>query len=224
MAWPRREYTVEAYADFVEALAKSLKLDRFVLVGHSLGGGIAWYFAATRPGRVSQLILVDSAGYPPDGEVRWPTRLARLPVVGEIGIHFKPELWVRRSLLDAYADPSMVTDRRVKRTAELQRFPGNREATLERARTQGLLNPAPLKGLDVPTLILWGGKDRWVPIRDAYRFQHDIAGARLNIFDNLGHDPMEEDPKASSAVVSEFLKATESRSGAASRSEYCAWD
>jgi len=216
-AWPRGEYTVKAYAHFVEALAGRLKLDRFVLVGHSLGGGIAWYFAATHPGRVSQLILVDSAGYPPDVEVRWPTRLARLPVVGEIGIYFKPELWVRQTLLHAYADRSMVTERRVKRSAELQRFPGNREATLERARTQALLDPTPLKRLDVPTLILWGGKDQWVAVRDAFRFQDDIPGARLKIFDNLGHDPMEEDPKASAAVVSEFLKPIESRSGAASR-------
>ena len=205
-AWPRGEYTVEAYADFVEALVGTLKLDRFVLVGHSLGGGVAWYFAATHPRRLSQLILLDSAGYPPEVEVRWPTRLARLPVLGEIGIYFKPELWVRQTLLHAYADPSMVTDRRVKRTAELQRFPGNREATLQRARTQGLLDPAPLKRLDVPTLILWGGKDRWVPATDALRFQHDIQGARLKIFENLGHDPMEEDPHTTAAVVSHFLK------------------
>src|SRR6201987_4442532 len=50
-AWPRQEYTVEAYADFVEALVNALKLDRFVLAGHSLGGAVAWTFAATRPER-----------------------------------------------------------------------------------------------------------------------------------------------------------------------------
>ena len=205
-AWSRGDYTVEAYADFVEALVGVLKLDRFVLVGHSLGGGVAWQFAATRPHRVSQLIVVDSAGYPPkDGELRWPARLARLPLVGDIGIYFKPELWVRETLLQAYVDHSMVTNERVKRTAELQRFPGNREATLRRARTQAALNPAPLKQLDVPTLILWGAKDPWVPVADAVRFQHDIRGSKLKIFDNLGHDPMEEDPKASAAVVAEFL-------------------
>ena len=208
-AWPRGEYTVEAYADFIEALAGTLKLDRFVLVGHSLGGGVAWYFAATRPGRVSQLILIDSAGYPPDVKVRWPTQLARLPVVGEVGSYFKPELWVRRTLLEAYADPSKVTDERVKRSAELQRFPGNREATLQRARTQELLDPTPLKKLCVPTLILWGGKDRWVPVEDAAHFQDDIEGARLTIFEHLGHDPMEEDPRTSAAVVSDFLKPIE---------------
>jgi pimeloyl-ACP methyl ester carboxylesterase len=205
-SWPRGEYTAEAYADFVESLVGALKLDRFVLVGHSLGGGIAWYFASTRPGRVSQLILVDSAGYPPEVEVRWPARLARLPLVGDLGIYFKPQLWVRRTLLEAYADPSMVTDELVKRTAELQRFPGNQEATLERARTQEALDPAPLKHLEVPTLILWGRKDQWVPVENAIRFQRDIKGARLAVFDNLGHDVMEEDPKASVAPVSDFLK------------------
>ena len=69
-AWPRNEYTVEAYVDFIEALVDTLKIDRFVLVGHSLGGAVAWTFAATRPDRVSQLILVDSAGYPRDGNRR----------------------------------------------------------------------------------------------------------------------------------------------------------
>src|SRR5689334_372540 len=57
-AWPRREYTVEAYAEFIDDLVRTLHLHQFVLVGHSLGGGIAWYFAATHPGRVSQLILI----------------------------------------------------------------------------------------------------------------------------------------------------------------------
>ena len=155
---------------------------------------------------MSQLILVDSAGYPPEVEVRWPARLARLPLVGDLGIYFKPQLWVRRTLLEAYADPSMVTDELVKRTAELQRFPGNQEATLERARTQEALDPAPLKHLEVPTLILWGRKDQWVPVENAIRFQRDVKGARLAVFDNLGHDTMEEDPKASAAPVSDFLK------------------
>jgi pimeloyl-ACP methyl ester carboxylesterase len=206
-AWPRDVYTVEAYADFIEVLVDTLKLDRFVLAGHSLGGAVAWTFAATRPRRVRQLILVDSAGYPPiGGNVPWPTRLARLPLVGGIGIYFKPEWWVRRTLSQAYADPAMVTAERVKRTAELQRFPGNREATLQRARTQGPLDPTPLKRLSVPTLILWGAKDRWMPVADAFRFQNDIKGAKLEIFEKLGHSPMDEDPKATADTISAFLR------------------
>jgi pimeloyl-ACP methyl ester carboxylesterase len=204
--WPRDEYTVEAYADFVEVLVDTLNLDRFVLVGHSLGGAVAWSFAATRPDRVSQLVLVDAAGYPREGgDVPLSTRLARLPVVGDIGIYFKPEQLVRRSLSEAYADPAMVTPERIRRSAELQRFPGNREATLQRARSQEPLDPTPLKRLDLPTLILWGAQDRWVPAADAFRFQNDIKGAKLEIFEKLGHNPMEEDPKATAAAVAAFL-------------------
>src|SRR5262249_58323350 len=114
-AWPRDDYTVEAYADFLEVLVDTLNLDRFVLIGHSLGGAVAWTFAATRPDRVSQLVLVDAAGYPREsGDMPLPTRLARLPVVGDIGIYFKPERLVRRSLTEVYGDPAMVTPQRVK--------------------------------------------------------------------------------------------------------------
>jgi pimeloyl-ACP methyl ester carboxylesterase len=206
-AWPRDEYTIEAYADFVEVLVDTLNLDRFVLGGHSIGGAVAWTFAATRPDRVSQLILIDASGYPRTaGDVPLRTRRARMPVSGDIGIYFKPERFVGRALAESYADPAMVTPERVRRYAELQRFPGNREATLQRARTQEPLDPAPLKRLDVPTLIIWGGKDRWVPTADAFRFQNDIKGAELEIFEALGHNPMEEDAKATAAAVAAFIK------------------
>jgi pimeloyl-ACP methyl ester carboxylesterase len=188
-------------------LVDTLNLDRFVLAGHSIGGAVAWTFAATRPDRVSQLILVDASGYPRiSDDVPLRTRLARMPVIGDIGIYFKPERFVGSALAESYADPAMVTPERVRRYAELQRFPGNREATLQRARTQEPLDPAPLKRLDVPTLIIWGAKDRWVPTADAFRFQNDIKGSELEIFEALGHNPMEEDAKATAAAVAAFIK------------------
>jgi pimeloyl-ACP methyl ester carboxylesterase len=204
--WPRDEYTIDAYADFIEVLVDTLNLDRFALAGHSMGGAVAWTFAATRPDRVSQLILVDAAGYPRTGEAPLSTRLARLPAIGDLGLYFKPEWMARRALTEVYADPAMITPERLARYAELQRFPGNREATLQRARTQEPLDPTPLKRLDVPTLILWGAQDRWVPVADAFRFQQDIKGARLEIFEKTGHNPMEEDPGATAAAVAAFLK------------------
>jgi pimeloyl-ACP methyl ester carboxylesterase len=80
-------------------LVDTLKLDRFVLVGHSIGGGVAGTFAATRPHRVSQLVLVNSAGYLSEGgKPPWPTRFVRLALIGEIASYFKPRLWVRRTL------------------------------------------------------------------------------------------------------------------------------
>jgi pimeloyl-ACP methyl ester carboxylesterase len=203
--WPRGEYTIEAYTDFIEVLADTLRLDRFAIAGNSMGGAVAWSFAATRPDRVTALILVDSSGFPRGGTPPLSIRLARLPVIGEVGIHFKPDLLVRRSLLEVYADPAMVTPERVKRFSELQRFPGNRAATLARARTQEPLDPSVLRHLSLPTLIIWGAKDRWTPVADAFRFQNEIKGAKLAIFEKLGHWPMEEDPQATAAAVAAFL-------------------
>jgi len=207
-AWSRSDYSIEAYTDFIEVLADALNLDRFAIAGHSMGGAVAWSFAATRPERISHLILVDSAGYPRNGEAPLSTRLARMRAIGDIGIYFKPTRAVRRSLEEIYADPSMVTPERLKRFAELQRFPGNRPATLLRARLQEPIDPTPLKRLDVPTLIIWGAQDRWVPVADAFRLQGDIKGAKLAIFERAGHDPMEENPRDTAAAVAAFLPMT----------------
>jgi pimeloyl-ACP methyl ester carboxylesterase len=203
--WTRGDYSIEAQADFIEVLADTLRLDRFAIAGHSIGGAVAWTFAATRPERVSQLILVDASAYPREGAASWRARLARAPVIGDVGIYFKPDWMIRRSLREIYSDPAMVTPERAQRFSELQRHPGNRPATLQRTRHQDPLDPTPLKRLDVPTLIIWGAQDRWVPIADAFRLQNDIKGARLAIFEKPGHNPMEEDPKGTAAAVAAFL-------------------
>jgi pimeloyl-ACP methyl ester carboxylesterase len=204
-AWSRGDYSIEAYADFIEVLADTLGLERFAIAGHSMGGAVAWSFAATRPERVSQLILVDASAYPREGEASWRTRLARAPVIGDAAIYFKPEWLVRRALEEIYADPTMVTPERMRRFSELQRFPGDRKATLQRIRNQEPLDPTPLKRLDVPTLIIWGAQDHWVPIADAFRLQTDIKRSKLAIFEKPGHNPMEEDPKGTAAAVVDFL-------------------
>jgi pimeloyl-ACP methyl ester carboxylesterase len=204
-AWSRGEYTIEAYTDFIEVLADTLQLDRFAIAGHSMGGAVAWGFAATRPERVSHLILVDASAYPRDGEPRLRTRLSRTALIGDRGIYFKPDWMLRRAMTEIYSDPAMITPDRVRRFGELQRFPGNRPATLMRVRSQDPLDPTPLRRLDVPTLIIWGAQDRLVPVADAFRLQNDIRGAKLAIFGKLGHDPMEEDPAATAAAVAAFL-------------------
>jgi pimeloyl-ACP methyl ester carboxylesterase len=210
-AWPRDEYTIEAYADFIEVLADTLNLDRFAIVGHSMGGAVAWNFAATRPERVSHLVLVDSAGFAREGETPLSLRLARLPVLGSLSIWFRPEFLARRALGDAYGDPALATPERVRRYAELQRFPGNRRAALLRSRTSETLDTSVLKRLDVPTLIMWGARDPWTPPADAFRFQQSIRASHLALFEKLGHMPMEEDPRATAAAIDAFLPRTLAR-------------
>jgi pimeloyl-ACP methyl ester carboxylesterase len=82
-AWPRGEFTVEAYADFIEVLVGTPNLDRFVLAGHSLGGAVAWAFEVMRPGRPRraclQLILEQTS------QRGSPYHVRRHPNLGTIG-------------------------------------------------------------------------------------------------------------------------------------------
>ena len=57
----------------------------------------------------------------------------------------------------------------------------------------------------MPTLILWGGRDRLIPLEFGERFARDIGGSTLVVFDDLGHVPHEEDPAGTVAEVKRFL-------------------
>jgi pimeloyl-ACP methyl ester carboxylesterase len=68
-----RDYTIDAHARDVGLLADALGLERFALVGHSFGGGVALAFAAQQPARVTHLVLADPIGdgtQTPEAEVR----------------------------------------------------------------------------------------------------------------------------------------------------------
>ena len=60
----------------------------------------------------------------------------------------------------------------------------------------------------MPTLILWGGRDRLIPLADGRRFAVEIRGAQLVVFDELGHVPHEEDPARTLPPVLAFLETT----------------
>jgi pimeloyl-ACP methyl ester carboxylesterase len=68
------------------------------------------------------------------------------------------------------------------------------------------VDPAPIRTLRLPTLVLWGGRDRLIPPATAQRFIADIPGSRLVMFDTLGHVPHEEDPAATLVPVKAFLE------------------
>jgi len=99
-----------------------------------------------------------------------------------------------------------VNDALVDRYFELTLREGNRRALGERMRQFSMGGDAArISTLKLPTLILWGGRDRLIPPAVAKRFEADIAGSRLLMFDTLGHVPHEEDPAATVAPVRAFV-------------------
>lgn len=204
---PDADYRIERYVGFVAAMLDALGVSRCVLAGNSFGGQVAWETALAHPGRVDKLILVDAAGYPLQPvSVPIGFRIARIPLLNRLMEFTLPRRLIESSVRNVYGDPGKVTPELVDRYFELTLRAGNRRALVERfAQAPAGIHPERIAALKVPTLILWGGRDRLLPPSDAQRFHRDIAGSRLIVFDGLGHVPQEEDAAASVAAAKPFL-------------------
>ena len=195
------------YVRLVLALLDQLGVQRFVIGGNSLGGEVAWATAHAAPQRVEKLILVDAAGYAFEPEsMPLAFRVARTPGLSALMGYLLPPGMVEKSVRNVYGDPGRVTPDLVQRYSDLARRAGNRHALAVRMAQRNTGREQDIRGLQLPTLILWGQHDRLIPPVNGDRFAADIAGSQLVVFEGLGHVPQEEDPAATVAVVQRFLQ------------------
>jgi pimeloyl-ACP methyl ester carboxylesterase len=204
-------YRGDDLARFVLELLDHLQVKRFAIGGNSLGGELAWRVASLAPERVQRLVLVDAAGYELRPEsVPIGFRLAALPGVNRLFEWLLPRGVVEASVHNVYGDPSKVSPQLVDRYFELTLREGNRAALVQRLQAQTLdqrdvaASVARIRSLKLPTLVIWGARDRLIPPAMAQRFHADIAGSRLVLFDTLGHVPQEEDAAATAAALRAF--------------------
>ena len=207
---PTNDYSTSAYVKFVVQVVDALGVQTFALAGNSLGGHIAWATAINHPQRVSQLILVNSAGYPIVSQsVPIGFQLAQVPGLRTLMQYVLPRGVVQSSLHNVYGDPSKVTPELVDRYYELTLRTGNRAALAYRLQ-QGLNGDTEvLKQLKIPTLVMWGALDKLIPPDNAKMFMRDVPHAQLVMFDDLGHVPHEEDPQRTVEVVRKFLNVVD---------------
>jgi pimeloyl-ACP methyl ester carboxylesterase len=204
---PSGDYGAPAAVAFLEEFLATLKLERVNLGGNSFGGFLAWRYALAHPERVEKLVLVNSAGYF-TGPVPLPFRLAKIPVVKNLLLYVSPRFLVEDSLRQLFPlHPEKVTVGMLDRYHDLLLREGNREATLVRLNTplDFAASRERLQALKMPTLILWGSKDAWIPVETARLFHEHIPGSTLKIYEGAGHVPMEEIPDESAADVRAFL-------------------
>jgi pimeloyl-ACP methyl ester carboxylesterase len=204
---PSNNYRIEHYAEVVVAVLDELNIEQAVLAGNSLGGYISWATAVLYPERVSSLVLVDSSGYVFEAKsVPLAFKLTQNPVTSLLLKNVLPISLVEKSVKNVYGNPELVSDELVERYYEISLREGNRAALKKRfEQTKAGLLAEKIKSISVPTLILWGAKDRLIPPKFASRFKQDIANSEVHIFDELGHVPHEEDPQATVGVVVQFL-------------------
>jgi pimeloyl-ACP methyl ester carboxylesterase len=202
--WPY-DYSVSGEARSLLAFLDARGIERVILVGNSLGGAAALLVAANHPERVAALVLVAPAT--PEAPIAWPARILRTPVIGEIAFALANRSLAAHGLRSwQYARADRVTPQAVDDAWRPMTIPGTRRAALAAIRS----DPKPHVGLErrirVPTLILWGEKDRLIPATDAPRVQANIAGSRLVVIPDAGHLPQRERPEAFSRAVADFVE------------------
>ena len=209
---PKGDYNVEIYLEFLESFLEKLEVEECILVGNSIGGEIAWRYALNHPEQVKKLVLIGAAGYPVDIEELPLAKLPlsylwlRIPWVRELSVEFSSHEVIRNSLEYLYGDPEKVTDEIVELYFDMTHRDGNREALTERMESFGRKAPyKKIPTIKTRTLILWGEKDRLIPVENAKHFHRDLRNSSLTIFSEAGHMPMEEIPQKSVEAVKSFL-------------------
>jgi pimeloyl-ACP methyl ester carboxylesterase len=205
---PIGDYSATALVGEVAKVLDEAGAQSAIWVSNSMGGWVAWRAALAKPDRLCGLILVDASGAQ-TGEPVKPYLGARLMQtwLGQAILpHFSPRFLVRSSLEQTYGRPERLTDETVTRYWDLNRFPGNRRASVARANTDR--EPGKWREIGrirVPTLVLWGALDRVTPPSHGTAFVKAIPGSTLITYPDAGHIPMEETPGAVVRDIEQWL-------------------
>lgn len=201
---PSDDYSTERDMQVLSALMDTLGLERASLIGHSMGGRLAWNFATRYPARTERLVLIAPDGFASPGfDYDTP---AAVPLTLSIMQWIMPRPLLRMSLAPAYGDPRSMTEERLSRYHDLLRAPGVRRAFLERMRQTVLVDPVPvLKTLATPTLLLWGEQDAMIPITNAQDYLAALPNATLKALPGVGHLPQEEAAERTLPALRQFL-------------------
>lgn len=202
------DHSIASFIEDIDEVADALKLDQFFLGGNSMGGSHTVGYALERPERLLGIVLVDAGGIKvkQEAEGNIGFSIARTPVLNQLIKHVTPRSLVEQSLRESVSNEDIVTDEAVDRYWELLRYPGNREATLERfSRGWAGFSEEKVKRITVPALIVWGEEDALIPVEAGKRYDALLPNSELVIYPKIGHLPQEEAPDATISDLKTWL-------------------
>ena len=194
------------YQTLIDTLSylDALGIKQLAVIGHSMGGKMAWTLAAAEPERVTKLVLMAPDGYPDDKDIG--SRPYAMPAAMGVIQYFLPRYFVRKSIEPAFANPQTLSDELIDRYDDMLKAPGVRGAILDRAQQTIYTDPVPrLKSIKAPTLLLWGEQDQMIPSGNAQRYASQLVNVRTVLIPQLGHVLQEEQPEKGLAKVLAFL-------------------
>ncbi len=200
------EYNLALYRkqtlDFMDAMG----IEKAHLVGHSMGGEITLSLAIHAPERLLSMTLINPAAYPFDPPY--------FSLVKRLGPFISPLLnrdLIYNALTRLYYNPDLITEEQIDAYWQPLESQAARLCSL---RVLSLLEPENLErqselytNIRLPTLIVWGSEDEWIPLEHLERFRKDMPHAKQQIVEACGHAPQEEQPDILNPHLSRFFRS-----------------
>jgi len=205
--WNSETVTFSKYASFIKDFCDKLEISNAILVGHSMGGGIAIVTAATYARLFFKAVFIDSVCY----KFKQPLkgRIVQTPILGEF-IFKKIYGWgMFRSYFknDVTFNAEKINEKRLK--LYYSYFNSSQRRDFAYQLLKMISNPqeveAKIGSINIPVLIIWGSNDTLIPVSCGYRLVREIKGAKIEVIQNCGHAPQEEEPAKTLEVMYNFL-------------------
>jgi pimeloyl-ACP methyl ester carboxylesterase len=206
---PSGDYSIQAHVRRLNETLDELGVHQAVFVGHSLGGSVALRLAQQNPEKVRALCLIDPAAYRAGamgGRWFWTTPLLADAVLGLMPASAITDFGLKQNFHN-HAAISKELECMYLREAERD---GAVAALISQERQLVPSNPEEWeqahRSIRKPTLIVWGGEDKLVPLAQGTRLAGDIYGSTFVVLADVGHSPHLEAPQMVLPLVLPFLK------------------
>ncbi|MFH1657250.1 MAG: alpha/beta hydrolase [bacterium] len=189
---PTRAWSLNDYLAWLIEFIDFLKLEKPIVVGHSFGGRVAIRLSVAHPDIINKLILIGSAGIKPELSLKQAMILKMAKLGRTLFPSEKLRSAARRVFYSFLRHKDYVNAKPVMRK------------TMQNVLAEDLSSLLPQ--IQTETLLVWGEKDRMVPLQFARIFAKEIKGSELKIIPGVGHSPQREVPQQTAAIILEFLK------------------
>ena len=204
---PLNDYSMPRTVFLIERLISSLGIKQLSVVGASLGGTIGIHFTRNNPEIVDHLILLSPGALNP--RVRGSNEPAKLPKAFNLMTQITPRLLVKGLLTGGFGDPSNISEELITRWHDLLLREGQRDAQMARMRqyVSGDIDQV-IKQVKAPVLIMWGKKNKVVPVELAYEMKNLLVNSHsieIIIYESGGHQLVQELGQETAVDALEYL-------------------
>ncbi len=191
-----RQYSINAFVDDLEKIFNTLSIENAILIGLSMGGTIAQFFAIKHPNLLCALVLVSAT---PHGVGTADQVSKLLSVIESVGIEHANQLVIDHSFgRQARLELIRFAKHEVSKTPAFVAH--DAISSMIAADTRHLLSK-----ITLPTLVICGEEDLITPVNQSEYLVTGITDAQLHLIKQAGHFPMLEQPEQFNLALQSFL-------------------